>query len=262
MQTMATSQVHETAILSRGAEVAPNVRIGPYCVIGEGVKLGSGCVLHNHVTLSGPTHIGENNLFHPYAVIGTKTQDLKYEEEPTYCRIGNGNEFREFVTVNRGTGKGEETRIGDGNLFLTYSHVAHNCVVGDHTIFSNNATLAGHVIVEDYAVISGFGAAHQFCRIGRHALVGGCTKIVQDVPPYFIADGNPAQVRSVNQVGLQRRGFSDETISTLRKALRILYNREINTSQALEQLESQLNGATEVHHIIDFVRNSRRGIIR
>lgn len=254
--------IHPTAIISGKASIAEDVEIGPYCIVGEEVTLGSGNILRNHVTLMGPTVIGSGNFFHPYAVIGNKTQDLKYEGEPTYCRIGSGNEFREFVTVNRGTGKGEETRIGDRNLFLTYSHVAHNCIVGNHTIFSNNATLAGHVIVEDYAIISGFGAAHQFCRIGRHSLVGGCTKIVQDVPPYFIADGNPAAVRSVNHVGLQRRGFPEETISILRKALRILYDKDVNTSQALEKLEQELDGAEEVRHLIDFVRSSQRGIIR
>jgi UDP-N-acetylglucosamine acyltransferase len=254
--------IHPTAVVSEKAHIPEDVEIGPYCVIGDDVELGGGNILRNHVTLIGPTRIGRENLFHPYAVIGNKSQDLKYEGEPTFCRIGDRNEFREFVTVNRGTGKNEETSIGNDNLFLTYSHVAHNCEVGDHTIFSNNATLAGHVMVEDYAIISGFAAAHQFCRIGRHSMVGGCTKIVQDVPPYFIADGNPAAVRSVNHIGLQRRGFPEETISTLRKALRILYDKEVNTSQALEKLEAELNGAEEVHHIIEFVRNSQRGIIR
>ncbi|MEO0453082.1 MAG: acyl-ACP--UDP-N-acetylglucosamine O-acyltransferase [Verrucomicrobiota bacterium] len=254
--------IHPTAIISEGAKVADEVEIGPYCVISDGVELGSGSVLKNNVTLMGPTRIGKNNLFHPYSVIGNKTQDLKYTGEPTYCEIGDDNEFREFVTVNRGTAVNEKTMIGSHNLFLTYSHIAHNCIVGNHTIFSNNATLAGHVIVEDYAILSGFAAAHQFCRIGRHSMVGGCTKIVQDVPPYFIADGNPAEVRSVNYVGLQRRGFSEEKVGLLRKALRALYDPSLNTSQAVEKLEADFNGDEEIQTLITFVRNSERGIIR
>lgn len=255
-------QIHPTAIIDPGAEVGEDCEIGPYCVVGAGVRLGPGCRLVGHVVLQGPSTFGRNNLFHPFCSIGGKTQDLKYTGEPTYLEVGEGNEFREYVTVNRGTGPGEKTVIGDRNLFLTYAHVAHNCEVGNHCIFSNNGTLAGHVVVEDYAIISGLAAVHQFCRIGRHSIVGGCSKIVQDVPPYFVADGNPAEVRAVNQVGLQRRGFPDETIAALRKALRLLYNKSFNTSQALEQVELQLGGVPEVRELIAFVRASKRGIIR
>lgn len=254
--------IHLTAIIEPAAEVAADAEVGPYCVIGAGVVLGAGCHLTHHVSLSGPSRFGKNNLFHPFTVIGSKTQDLKYTAEPTYLEVGDDNEFREFCTVHRGTGPEEFTRIGNSNLFLSYAHVAHNCEVGNHCIFSNNATLAGHVIVEDYAIISGLSAVHQFCRIGSHALVGGCTKIVQDVPPFFIADGNPAEVRSVNLVGLQRRGFSEERIIILRKALRLLYNPKRNTSQALEDLENELGSHDDVQVLLQYVRASRRGIIR
>jgi UDP-N-acetylglucosamine acyltransferase len=254
--------IHPSAIISPTAEIPADTEIGPYSIIGDHVTLGPGCRLLGHVVLQGPSTFGARNLFHPFVSIGGKTQDLKYTGEPTGLEVGDDNEFREFVTVNRGTAIGEKTIIGSHNLFLTYAHVAHNCVVGNHCIFSNNGTLAGHVTVEDHAIISGLAAVHQFCRIGRHSIVGGCSKIVQDVPPYFVADGNPAEVRAVNHVGLQRRGFPDDTISALRKALRLLYNKSLNTSQAVQQVEDQLGGVPEVRHLIDFVRTSTRGIIR
>jgi len=254
--------IHPTALISPQARLASTVEVGPYCVIGPDVELGEGCRLMNHVSLQGPSRFGQNNLFHPFCSIGGKTQDLKYTGEPTYLEVGDHNEFREFTSVNRGTAPGEKTIIGHHNLFLTYSHVAHNCVMGNHCILSNNGTLGGHVIVEDYAIISGLAAAHQFCRIGQHALIGGCTKIVQDVPPFFIADGNPAIVRAVNDVGLLRRGYSKEQISVLRKALRLLYDPQRNTSQALTVLESELGTHPEVQIILNFIRASQRGIVR
>ncbi|MDR1305823.1 MAG: acyl-ACP--UDP-N-acetylglucosamine O-acyltransferase [Verrucomicrobiales bacterium] len=254
--------IHPTAIISAKAELGADVEIGPYCVIGDHVRLGDRCRLLHHVNLEGHSVIGSGNLFHPFCAIGTKTQDLKYQGEPTWLELGADNEFREFTSVNRGTGPGEKTVIGSGNLFLTYSHVAHNCTVGNHCIFSNNGTLAGHVIVEDYVIISGLSAVHQFCRLGQHCMVGGCTKIVQDVPPYFIADGNPASVRAVNTVGLQRRGFTEAQIAVIRRARRSLYDENLNTSQALALLEEELGDKPEAQIIINFARNSQRGIIR
>jgi UDP-N-acetylglucosamine acyltransferase len=254
--------IHPTAIISSNARVPADTEVGPYCIIGDHVTLGPGCRLMSHVVLQGPSIFGSSNLFHPFCSIGGKTQDLKYTGEPTYLEVGDRNEFREYVTVNRGTKPGEKTVIGSDNLFLTYAHVAHNCIVGNHCIFSNNGTLAGHVTVEDYAIISGLAAVHQFCRVGRHSIVGGCSKIVQDVPPYFVADGNPAVVRAVNQVGLQRRGFAEDTLAALRKACRLLYNKKLNTSQALQQVEDELGTVPEVRHLIDFVKSSQRGIIR
>lgn len=254
--------IHPTAVVSDGAKLGKGVKIGPYCVVEENVQLGDQCVLHSHVVLRGPSVFGKGNIFHPFCVAGGQSQDLKYKGEPTWLRVGDSNEFREFCTLNRGTSRNEETVVGSSNHFLAYTHVAHNCTVGSHCIISNNGTLGGHVTVEDYVVIGGFGAIHQFCRIGRHAMVGGCTKIVQDVPPYLIADGNPAEVRTVNVVGLQRRGFSETQIRVLRRGLRILYDPALNTSQAVTELESALGKHREIKHIIEFARSSDRGIIR
>ncbi len=254
--------IHPTAIISPQAEIDDSCEIGPYCVIGDGVKLGKDCRLENHVTLQGPTTIGVENHFHPYVVIGGQTQDLKYQQEPTYLEIGDRNHFREFTTINRGTAPGEKTVIGSDNHLLAYSHVAHNCIVGNHCIFSNNGTLAGHVVMEDYAVIGGLSAVHQYCRIGQHAMIGGCTKIVQDVPPYFIADGNPAGIRSINAVGLQRRGFSEFAIANLKKSLRLLRNSDLNTSQACQQIETEFAECEEVQTLLKFIRSSERGVIR
>jgi UDP-N-acetylglucosamine acyltransferase len=254
--------IHPTAIVSPRAEISPDCVIGPYCVIGPGVTLGSGCILAHHASLEGPSRFGDRNHFGPFTVIGHRTQDLKYTDEPTFLEAGSDNHFREFCTVHRATGPGETTVIGSHNHFLAYTHVAHNCIVGDHTIFSNNATLGGHVTIEDHAVIGGLAAVHQFCRVGRHSMIGGCAKIVQDVPPFFIADGNPASVRAINQIGLQRRGFCEERLNVLRRALRLLYDEKLNTSQAVDRLEKELGTHADVRLLVDFVRGSRRGIIR
>jgi UDP-N-acetylglucosamine acyltransferase len=255
--------VHPTAIIDPEAEIGVDVTIGPYCVIGPAVVLGEGCWLQNHVTLCGPTKIGAHNRFYAYCSIGQQSQDLKYAGEPTYLEIGNENVFREFVTVSRATGKGNVTRIGNHANFLAYSHIAHDCDVGDRVIFSNNGTLGGHVVVEEYAVLGGLTAVHQFCRIGKHAITGGCTKIVQDVPPFMIVDGNPAEVRGVNLVGLERRGFSHDTIRALKEAYRILYRAKLNTKQALEELgRNGLAATPEVSDLMKFIEMSQRGIVR
>ncbi|MGA8479062.1 MAG: acyl-ACP--UDP-N-acetylglucosamine O-acyltransferase [Chthoniobacterales bacterium] len=255
--------VHPTAIIDPEAEIGADVTIGPYCVIGPAVVLGESCWLQNHVTLCGPSKIGLRNRFYAYCSIGQQSQDLKYAGEPTYLEIGNENVFREFVTVSRATGKGNVTRIGNQGNFLAYSHIAHDCDVGDRVIFSNNATLGGHVIVEEYAVLGGLTAVHQFCRIGKHAITGGCTKIVQDVPPFMIVDGNPAEVRGVNLVGLERRGFNPDTVRALKEAYRILYRAKLNTKQALEELgRNGLAETSEVNDLMKFIERSERGIVR
>jgi UDP-N-acetylglucosamine acyltransferase len=255
--------VHPTAIIDPEAEIGADVTIGPYCVIGPAVVLGESCWLQNHVTLCGPSKIGLRNRFYAYCSIGQQSQDLKYGGEPTYLEIGNENVFREFVTVSRATGKGNVTRIGNLGNFLAYSHIAHDCDVGDRVIFSNNATLGGHVIVEEYAVLGGLTAVHQFCRIGKHAITGGCTKIVQDVPPFMIVDGNPAEVRGVNLVGLERRGFNPDTVRALKEAYRILYRAKLNTKQALEELgRNGLAETSEVNDLMKFIERSERGIVR
>jgi UDP-N-acetylglucosamine acyltransferase len=263
LSTMSDMQIHSTALIDSGAKLGSGVTVGAYAVIGAEVELGEGCQVGHHATIEGPSRIGPRNIFFPYAAIGFKTQDLKYTVEPTYLEIGADNTFREFSTVHRGTGPGEKTVIGDHNLFLAYAHIAHNCVVGSHTIFSNNGTLAGHVVVGDYAVISGLSAVHQFCRIGEHAIIGGCAKIVQDVPPYLIADGNPAHLRGVNHVGLERRGFAEGDIKALRRAYRVLADRSLNFSQAVEKLEATPDAANgHVAKLIAFFKSTQRGVVR
>lgn len=256
------SRIHPTAVIDATAHIGQSTVVGPYCVIGAQVTLGEGCRLHNNVTIAGPTRIGGGNEFYPYASIGHRSQDLKYEGEPTFLEIGEGNTFREFVTANRGTMPGSVTRIGSNGTFLAYSHIAHDCTVGDHVIFSNNGTLAGHVTVGDHAVIGGLSGVHQFCRIGAHAIVGGCTKIVQDVPPFLIADGNPAEIRGVNIVGLERRGFTAESLRDLRDAYKVIYRNNLNTSQALDLLRERFASSELVAYLVDFIASSERGIVR
>jgi len=256
------SQVHPSAVIDASAVLAEGCEIGPYCVIGPDVQIGAGTRLTNHVTVAGPTKIGENNLFYPYGSIGQRTQDLKYEGEPTYLEIGNDNTFREFCTVNRGTAPNTKTIIGNHGNFLAYSHIAHDCIVGDHVIFSNNGTLAGHVIVEDHAIVGGLAAVHQFCRLGKRSMLGGCTKIVQDVPPYFIGDGNPAEIRGVNVVGLERAGYGADVVRALRECYRLLYRSNLNVKQAVEEIRNQYLKFEAVQDLVTFIESSKRGIVR
>src|SRR3989440_7465326 len=209
---MSDVQIHPTAIVDPGAEIGAGTVVGPYCVIGPNVVLGENCRLQHQVTLQGPMRAGAKNKFYAYCSIGQQTQDLKYAGEPTYLEIGDENTFREFVTVNRSTTSSGKTRVGNRGNFLAYSHIGHDCSVGNEVVFSNNGTLAGHVHVGDNAVMGGLTAVHQFCRIGRFAITGGWSKIRQDVPPFIIADGNPAEIRRGNAVGLQRQDFSGENI--------------------------------------------------
>lgn len=254
--------IHFTAIVDAGAQIADDAEIGPYCVLGRDVVIGSGSILMSHVTIAGPATIGRANRFYPYCSIGQRSQDLKYAGEPTFLEIGDHNSFREFCTVNRGTMPETKTVVGSHGNFLAYSHIAHDCIVGDHVIFSNNGTLAGHVIVEDHAVIGGLSGVHQFCRIGRHAILGGCTKIVQDVPPFMIADGNPAEIRGINQVGLERRGFDGDDIRALREAYRLLCRANLNVKQACETIRTELPSNAHIAHLLAFIEASKRGIVR
>lgn len=256
--------IHPTAVISPEAKLGANVRVGPFCVIGAGVELGDGCVLHSHVVLDGPSRIGRDNEFFPFAAVGGKTQDLKYVGEPTLLIIGDRNVFRENTTIHRGTHEHTPTIIGDDNLFLCYSHVAHDCQLGNHIILSNNGTLGGHVVVEDHAIVSGLTAVHQFCRIGKHSITGGCSKITQDIPPFMIVDGNPAATRGLNLVGLQRRGFSPESIRELKTAYKKLFLRkDANLTVALSSLKA-MHAASDpqVAHLIAFIEGSPRGISR
>jgi UDP-N-acetylglucosamine acyltransferase len=259
---MSNPQIHPTAIVDPAAEIGPGTVVGPYSIVAAGVILGAGCWVQHHVTLSGPMTAGARNKFFAYCSIGQQTQDLKYQGEPTYLEIGDENTFREFVTVNRSTTAAGKTRIGNGGNFLAYSHIGHDCTVGDSVVFSNNGTLAGHVQMGDHAVMGGLTAVHQFCRIGRYAITGGCSKIVQDIPPFMIADGNPAKVRGINVVGLERSGFSPETIKNIKEAFRLIYRSKYNTRQAVEAIQQELPATTEISQILEFIQKSERGIIR
>ena len=262
---MPNVEIHPTALVSPGAVIGNGSTIGPYSVIGEEVEIGSDCNIHNHVVITGKCRIGEKNTFHSHSVIGGLSQDLKYSNEPTFLEIGDSNNFREFVTINRGTETDSKTVVGSYGNFLAYSHIAHDCVVGDHVIFSNNGTLAGHVQMGDYAILGGLTAVHQFCRIGNHAITGGCSKIVQDVPPFMVADGNPAEIRSINSIGLQRRGFSQEQIKSLKDAYKIIFLRNLTISDAVTQLKemaAQYSESSTIKELIDFILSSERGIIR
>jgi UDP-N-acetylglucosamine acyltransferase len=255
-------RIHPTAIVDAGAELGAGTMVGPYCVIGADIALGQNCWLQHHVTLCGPMRAGAGNKFYAYCSIGQQTQDLKYQGEPTYLEIGDENTFREFVTINRSTTSEGKTQVGSRGNFLAYSHIGHDCRVGNEVVFSNNGTLAGHVEVGDNAVMGGLTAVHQFCRIGRLAITGGCSKIVQDVPPFMIADGNPAKVRGINVVGLERSGFAPETIKAIKEAFRLIYRSKYNTRQAIEAIQQELPASAEITHILEFIRKSERGIIR
>jgi UDP-N-acetylglucosamine acyltransferase len=257
--------VHSSAVISPKSDVAKSAEIGPFCVIGDEVVIGEGTKLLAHVYVEGPTVIGADNVFQPYSTIGVSPQDLKYHGERAETRIGDRNLIREFVTIHRGTESGGAlTSIGDDNLLQAYAHVAHDCRVGSHTILAHGATLGGHVEVEDYAVVGAQSGVHQFCRIGAHAIVGGCTKIVQDVPPFMIADGHPASLRGLNLVGLQRRGFTPEAIRALKTTYKALFlKKEGNlTALILAFADNAATQATEVQHLLSFLSSTDRGIVR
>jgi UDP-N-acetylglucosamine acyltransferase len=251
--------IHPSAIIHPQAQIGANCQIGPYCVIGEHVTLGDNCRLHSHVVIDGHTRLGNGNEIFPFAAIGFKTQDLKWKGGVTRTDIGDHNTFREYVTIHSATSDGNATVIGSHNHVLAYSHIAHDCRLGSHIIMSNAATLAGHVIVEDHAIIS-ISAVHQFCRIGKFAMIGGCSKVVQDVPPFMIADGNPAETRTINKVGLERNGFSEEAQAALKQAYKILFREGLTNTNALAKIEAELPPLPEVQYLVQFVRTSERGI--
>jgi UDP-N-acetylglucosamine acyltransferase len=251
--------IHPTAIVHPQSKIGSGCEIGPYCVIGEHVALGDNCRLHSHVVIDGHTRLGKGNEIFPFASIGLKTQDLKWKGGITRTEIGDHNTLREYVTVHSATSDGDATRIGSHNHILAYSHIAHDCVIGSHIIMSNCATLAGHVTVEDHAVIS-ISAIHQFCRIGKLAMIGGCSKVVQDVPPFMIADGNPAETRTINKVGMERQGITDDAQNALKQAYKILFREGLSIPNALAKIEKELPPLPEVQHLVQFVRASERGI--
>ncbi len=256
--------IHPTAIVDPAARIHPEAEVGPYCIIGAEVEIGARTRLMGHVFLEGPTWIGEDNLFFPYSTVGVASQDLKYKGERTETRIGSRNRIREFVTIHRGTaGGGGVTSLGDDNLVMAYAHIAHDARIGSHCILGNAATLAGHVTIEDWAIIEAFSGVHQFCRIGRHAFVGGYSVITRDVLPYSMTvTPRDSRLYGANKVGLERRGFSAEVIAALHKAFRLLRSESLNTSQAIERIRAEVPPLDEVGELIEFIRSSERGIIK
>lgn len=254
--------IHPTAIVDPGAELDEGVEIGPYCCIAGTVRIGAGTVIGPRVTVEGHTIIGCDNEIFTGAVVGSMTQDKKFDGGISYLKIGDRNKIREYVTLNPGTKDGTETVIGSDNLLMAYSHVAHDCIIRNHVVIANSGTLAGHVEIEDRAIIGGLSAVHQFVRIGRLALIGGCSKVVQDVPPYMIADGHPVRVYGINSVGLQRAGFTKEDKEALKRALRTVFKSGLTLKNAIAKLEEEGLSSPAIGHFLEFIKKSERGICR
>ena len=255
------SDIHPSAYIAPTAELGADVQIGPFAYVGAGVRIGAGTVLHHHASVEGNTHLGERCEVFPYASIGAKTQDLKYKGGNPGVRIGDRNVFREYVSVHAATSDGNLTIIGNDNTLLAYCHVAHDCVLGNHIVASNSTGLAGHVIVEDHVTFGAISGVHQFCRIGAYSMISGYAKVVQDVTPFFIADGQPAVIRSLNKVGLERKGFSPEQIDRIKQIYRILFRDGLNRTQALEKLMQHPSVQTEeFQRILVFAQKSERGL--
>ena len=255
-------KVDERAIVHPKAILEEDVEIGPYSLVGENVRIGRGTKIGPYVLLDGWTTIGRNCQIHTGAVLGTIPQDLKFKGAKSFLSIGNNNVIREYVTINRATDEGGETGIGDNNLLMAYVHIAHNCEIGNNVIMANVATLAGHVTIEDKAVIGGLSAIHQFVKIGTVSIVGGCSKVVKDVPPYIKTDGHPLKPYGLNIIGLKRNNFSPKTRTLLKKAYRILYNSKLNVSQAVLRIAEEVENCPQIDHLLQFIRTSERGIIK
>lgn len=259
--------VHPTAIVDPLAELADDVAVGAFSIVGPKVRIGAGSIIDSHVVVGGRTTIGRNNRFFPFCSIGGEPQDKKYGGEDTELVIGDGNTVRESCTFSVGTAQGGGvTRIGSDNWIMAYSHIAHDCTVGDHTILANNATLAGHVSIGDWVILGGMSGVHQFCSVGAHAMAGGGSIVLRDVPPYVICNGNPAAPRGINTEGLRRREFDSETINLLRRAYKLLYREGATVAEAVEALNALASenaaAADAIHLLRDFVRDSQRGVIR
>ncbi len=255
-------KIHDTAIINEGAELGENVEVGPYSVIGSHVRVGDGSTIGSCVLLDGHTTIGKGNIIYHGASIGTPPQDLKFRGETTFVKIGDSNTIREFATVNAAVGEGGATRVGSNCLLMAYSHVAHNCFIGDNVILSNAVNLAGHVTIGDWVILGGMTPVHQFVCIGAHAYIGGGSRIAQDIPPFFKFAGNPPKENGLNSVGLERRGFTLEQMNLLKKAYKLLYRSDLNVTQALERITSELEQTPEITMLVDFIRNSVRGLTK
>ena len=261
---MSKPEIHPQASVAAGAKLGNGVRVGAYAVVGEEVELGEGCVVHAHAVVQGPSRFGKNNAFHAFCVIGGDPQDYTFRCERVELTAGEGNIFREYVTISRGTQKGGgKTCLGSDNFFLAYSHVGHDCRVGSHTLFVNGATLAGHVTVEDFATIGAFCPVHQFCRIGRYAYVGASTVITQDVPPFSkVVTERETKCFGINTIGLERKGFSPERLQALKRAYRLLLRSKLNTSQAVAEMKRTLGDSADVNELVQFIESAERGIVK
>ena len=255
--------IHPTAIIDSKADIDSNVDVGPYSIVGANVQIGSGTVIGSHVVIQPYVEIGPDCHIFQYASIGAVPQALKFQGEETYVKIGRGTVIREFVTVNRGTGFGGElTEVGEENLLMAYVHIAHDCKTGRKVILANNATLAGHIVIEDYVTVGGLVAIHQFVRIGNYAYIGGKSAVVKDIPPYVIAAGDRAKLHGLNSVGLKRHEFSQETLSSLKKAYRIIFRIGLTLNEAIERVKAEVEQVPEVDDMIRFIKSSERGITR
>ncbi len=254
-------KIHKSAIVHPDADLGKDVEIGPFSIIGANVTIGEGSIIKNHVTITGNTSLGKGNIIHPNTVLGAEPQDLKYQGECTFLEMGDNNVVRECVTINAGTaGGGGKTSIGDNNFFMACSHIAHDCIIEDNVLLANGVLLGGHIMIERGAKLMGLVGVQPFVTIGRHAYVGGHTRIVQDVPPYVIIEGHPARARQVNVVGLEREGFSREQIDEIRRVFRLLFRSdELNRNKHLEELERQQDISPEIRHLINFLRNTDKG---
>lgn len=255
--------IHPTAIVSKKAKLADDIKVGPYAIIADNVTIGPGTKIGPYCVIDGNTTIGKSCEIFTGAVIGSRPQDLKYKNEKSTLEIGDNNIIREYSTFNPGTGEGGRTIVGNNNLFMAYSHIAHDCILGNNCVIANNGTLAGHVTVEDKAVVGGLVAIHQFVRIGTLSIIGGCSKVVQDIPPYSTCDGHPALVYGLNLVGLRRNGISSGSIQQLNRAFKILFNAGLTTKHALEKINKEIHpdSNNEISYLVNFIKNSRRGIV-
>ncbi|WP_375339145.1 acyl-ACP--UDP-N-acetylglucosamine O-acyltransferase [Candidatus Thiothrix phosphatis] len=255
--------IHPTAVIHPAAQLAEGVEVGAFSIIGADVSIGKGSRIGPHVVIDGPTRIGEDNQVYQFASVGAAPQDKKYQGEPTELVIGDRNVIRECCTINRGTVQDKgKTVIGDDNWIMAYVHIAHDCIIGNNTIFANSATLAGHVEIRDWVILGGFTLVHQFCVVGEHAFTGMGSAISKDVPPYAMVSGAPAEPHSINLEGLKRRGFASDAIHRIKDAHRVLYRQNLTTQEALAKIEHDYGGHADIQLLLDFCRNSQRGLIR
>jgi len=261
---MSVPEIHPSSSIAASAKLACGVQVGAYAVVGEGVELGAGCVVHPHAVVYGPSRFGTENVFYPFCAVGGDPQDYSFAGEPTELVAGDKNIFREYVTVSRGTKKGGGvTRLGNENFLLAYAHIGHDCQIGSHNLFVNAATLAGHVTIEDFATIGALSPVHQFCRVGRYAYVGASTVVTQDVPPFSrIVTERETKSFGANTIGLERKGFSVERIKTLQSAFRLLLRSKLNTSQALAEMREKFAKSEDVQELVRFIESADRGIVK